>query len=184
MTSNSNPAPSSAAPGSSSQIPAQISIPVPFQNGHIGMGVGVVGGVSTSTAAAVVARPGAIELSQQMSEMDLNSQSPSPLHSIVTSSAAVGVRPGFGDGGGRNRIGPGVVGSGFRGPNFAPLLGGVDQQQLQQLPTANPAAQMMYSSDNYPNSGALYLGSYPNNPMLASSWQYGPSPPVSQGIKR
>lgn len=48
--------------GDSIPIPAQISIPVQFQNGHIEMS--------------------GMDMNQQMSELDLNAHSPSPLPSI------------------------------------------------------------------------------------------------------
>lgn len=126
-----------ATDSSSIPIPAQLSIPVQFQNGNLGMGP--------------------VDLSQQMSEVDLNAQSPSPLQSIGSPGIGGALpRPGgfmeFPSHVGRTR-------GSFEGQNF----------------TGGP---IMYS-DSYPQ-GALYLGSY-SNPMLAS-WQYNPNPP-GQGIK-
>lgn len=106
-------------------IPAQFSIPVQFQNGHMGMGQ--------------------VELSQHMSELDLNMQCPSPLPS-VTSSAGVNPRHGFVD----------------YSPQMSRSRGGLGGQNITGAPP------VMYS-ENYPQ-GALYL----SNPMLAS-WHYNPN---------
>lgn len=125
-------------------IPSQVSIPVQLQNGgRMGMGP--------------------LDLSQQMSEMDLNMQQQ---RSSPLPSAAVGVplRQGlmeFSPQMNRSR------GAFSGGQNF----------------TGGP---ILYS-DNYPQ-GALYLGSY-SNPML-TSWQYPPpqttpnkAPPQSESEK-
>lgn len=115
-------------------IPAQVSIPVQFQNGGIGP----------------------LDLSQQMSDLDLNVHRSSPLQS-GNSSAAVGMPPRQG----------GLV-------EFSPQMnrsqgGGFSGSQNY---TGTP---IMYP-ENYPQS-TLYMGS--SNPMMAS-WQYNPS---NQGIK-
>ena len=122
---------STMAPNSIS-IPAQVSIPVQFQNGGMGP----------------------LDISQQMSDLDLSVHSLQPGNSAAT----VGMPPrqvGAVDFSPRNRSG------GFSG-----------SQNYSGTP-------IMYS-DNYPQ-GALYMGS--SNPMMTSSWQYNPSNHSNQGMK-
>lgn len=119
----------SLAPGSMdpTSIPAQVSIPVQYQNGGMGP----------------------LNLSQQMSDLDLNAQCLSPLQSVSTS-AAVGMPPRQG----------GLV-------EFSQMNRSQGGFSSLQNYTGTP---IMYS-ENYPQ-GALYMGS--SNPMMAS-WQYNPS---------
>jgi hypothetical protein len=113
-------------------IPAQVSIPVQFQNGGMG----------------------AMDLSQQMSDLDLNIHSSSALQP-GSSSAAVGMpsrQGGMVEFSSQNR------GGGFN--------------------SSYTGAPIMYS-ENYPQ-GALYMGS--NSPMM-TSWQYNHNSHPNQGIK-
>lgn len=102
---------------------------------------------------------GSLDLSQQMSEMDLNMQQQrsSPL---LSSSAAVGVPPRQG---GLVEFSPQMNRSRGAFSGGAPGAGG-----------QNFGGGPILYSDNYPPQGALYLGAY-SNPMLAS-WQYNPPP--------
>lgn len=125
---------SSIAPNSIS-IPAQVSIPVQFQNGGMG----------------------SMDITQQMSDLDLNVHCPSPLQP-GSSAVTVGMPPRQG----------GMV-------EFSPRSRGSGGFSGSQNYSGTP---IMYS-DNYPQ-GALYMGS--SNPMMAS-WQYNPSTHSNQGMK-
>ena len=111
-------------------IPPRLSIPVQFQNGNVDMG-GIPG----------------IDLSQQMSELELNvQQCPSPIPSLANLGSfpsGITSRPGYVDFSATHLGNAG----GYAGQNFT-------------------GPQLMFS-DNYPQ-GTVFLNNY-SNPI---SWQY------------